>query len=210
MRPSIVLGVDRADCSRVIGRYADSYWVNGCMPVVYATTASIDIGRVMKGLPLHAVMWSIAGRSGPSFEEHLDHALLRCGVSRVHCFILDGPDPDMALEDVLADIDHAHGRFTIWGISGFSAEQCGRITEICVSSGITHPSVFVGHPSEDIVGWVRRHGMSMWVPGENDAIIVDPMLTERDRIIVDTDRFDEVVETWMTLSFRSLMSKKTL
>jgi len=204
MPPSIILRVgDDVDRSDIIGRYAESYRINGCMPVVHAAAVSIDIGRVMRKLPVHSIMWSIAGRSGPFFDQRLDHALMRCGVSRVHCFILDGPDPGMALEDVLADIDHAHGRFTIWGVSGFSAEQCGRITEICVNNGFTHPSVLVGHPSEDIVGWVRHHGMSMWVP-DPDAI-VNPVLTDYDRVIVDIDRFDEAVDVWMASAFRGLM-----
>lgn len=198
-RPSIVLGAsdDIVSRSDIIERYAKNYRMNGCMPVVHA--ASIDIMRGL--LPFPSVMWSIAVRSGPFFDKRLDQVLMRCGVSRIYCLILDGPDPGMALEDVLADIERARSRFTVWGVSGFSAEQCARITEICVGHGITHPDIFMGRPSDDIVEWVRHHGMSMWVPDP------DPMLTDHDRIIVDIDLFDNATDVWIVSVFRGLMSR---
>lgn len=195
--PPLVLGARGGMIpSDIIGRYAGSSRVNGCMPILYAAESPIDMRSAVKGLPPHSVMWCMTG--GSSIRDCLDRNLKEWGVPRIYCYILDGPDPGVALEDVLAEMDDARGRFTIWGVSGFSAEQCHRITEICASHDITRPSVFVGHPSHDIVRWARIHGISMWIP-DPDAML-NPMLTDYDRIIVDTERFDHAADIWMANS----------
>lgn len=173
MPPSVVLGVYDRCALDVIRRFSDR--VGG---IVHISDPKIIT------LLSWPILWSLGGQPN----------VLSKVSQRIHCFILDGPDPSKALEDVLATVREAfdNKKIRIWGLSNFSAEQCNRITEICLRDGLVHPSVFIGSAPSDIIRWARRYGVNIWAQYEYPTTCEN-----EDSIIVPIDKSDQAIDEWL-------------
>jgi aflatoxin B1 aldehyde reductase len=101
----------------------------------------------------------------------IDKSLHDLQTSSVAIMYLHVPDRQTPMEDVMAAMNEAHqqGKFKRFGVSNYTAEEVGKMVEICEAMGYVKPSVYQGHYNPLVRGGetelfplLRKHNISFY------------------------------------------------
>jgi aflatoxin B1 aldehyde reductase len=104
-------------------------------------------------------------------RRNIDVSLERLKVDSVNILYLHSPDRTVPFEETCDALNtaFAEGKFKSWGLSNYSAEEVGKIVEICDSRQWKRPSVYQGQynpivrgAEKDLFPILRKYGMSYY------------------------------------------------
>ncbi|OQV08787.1 hypothetical protein CLAIMM_13009 [Cladophialophora immunda] len=146
-------------------------------------------------------------------KENIDTSLSVLKIPKIDVEYLHVPDRTTPFEETLAAINEAfkEGKFARFGLSNYTAEEVGKIVQICEEKGFVKPSVYQGQYNplirsgeKELFPILRKHGIAFyaWSPAAGG------FFAGNHKHIQHGARFDS--STWLGQTYSSVYLKPNI